>query len=111
MNVRQHNIQGYCLFAIWATVLAFAIPAGALANPTITVWWECPGTPTDPEHYHVDYTNPSYPDVELKSGCLSWKIKSVDDENPGDIGEIKAVLAYNYGLEITDGSAGPPKTT
>ena len=91
-----------CVFA----VVALGAPT-VFGNPTITVTWECDGTPVDPDDYHIDSSTPAYPDVELEAECDSWKIKSEDGENPGDIGDITATGASNYGLEITDGSSGP----
>ncbi|UCC30492.1 MAG: hypothetical protein JSU86_20125, partial [Phycisphaerales bacterium] len=107
MKPHQDNACKRHLALASVVVFALIMQASVRASPTITVTWDCAGEPVDPDHYHVDYTNPSYPDVELKSECLSWKIKSVDNGNPGDIGEIPATDAYNYGLEITDGSSGP----
>jgi cytoskeletal protein CcmA (bactofilin family) len=106
MKSDRKRIRSLCFSVACIQIVVLGAAVGARANPTITVTWDCAGTPTDPYHYHVDYTNPSFPDVELKAECESWKVKSVDGDNPGDIGEITATGAYNYGLSITDGNNG-----
>lgn len=103
-NRRLRNLS-FSVFCIQIVVLG--VGTGARANPTITVTWDCAGTPADPADYEVFYTDPANPDIELKSECLYWKIKSVDGGSPGDIGEITATGAVNYGLSISDGSGGP----
>jgi len=83
-------------------VLAAGVPA--LAAPQIFVDWGLPGTPQQPADYEVDYSNPSVPDVELKTGDTTWYVWSRDSvtEEVSDIGDIEAYGFADYGLVLAD---------
>ena len=79
-------------------------------SPTINVTWAESPPPESPGDYAIDATDPDFPNVELKSESETWKVWSVDTDNPadiGDIGDITAVGAFNYGLTLEDNSGGP----
>ncbi len=106
MRWDQYNVRKQCWSMGLLGVLLLSFPGAALADPTITVTWGCPGSPSSPSDYYVDYTDTSHPDVELKTECTSWEIKSVDGASAGNIGAITTDGSGTYGLMITDGSGG-----
>ena len=78
--------------AIFAMGMVAALPFTALATPEIFVAWGLPGTPVDPENYHVDDSDPNFPDIELITGDTNWRVWSRDDVTGAvsDIGDITA---------------------
>lgn len=91
------------------TVVAVVFPLGLIARmalgvpPTISVTWDESPPPVQGIHYEIYSTDPDLPDVELLNGSLTWRIWSVDTDNPGqigDIGQITGTGAENYVLRI-----------
>jgi hypothetical protein len=95
----------------------WVMPAAATfgVDPVIHVTWdETPG-PIEGLNYFVRTASPAspeFPDVELQTGSLTWRIWSVDTDNPnniGDIGVISCPHADNFAVKILDDSDGKPK--
>ena len=84
------------------------------AGPDICVDWDEPGEPVSPEDFTVDFTVEAFPDVEFKSESETWRVWSVDTDNPGNIGDIGDISVqksqggrlYKVRLRRADGTAG-----
>lgn len=109
MNTR---IQTSALFLLGTVLLQDASFTHA-ADPVIHVQWDQGGTPILNVHYSVKTTSPAspeFPDIELLTGHLDWRIWSTDTDNPGgvgDIGVISCPTADNFAIAVTDDSDGP----
>jgi hypothetical protein len=57
-------------------------------------------------HFTVDYSDPGNPSVALRTGSLTWNVRSDDDGDPGDIGNITVnpTQADNFEVTIANGS-------
>jgi len=92
------------------SILVVCLP-GAFVHgaPQISVAWGLGGTPSDPENYHVDYSDPGSPTVQLFTGDTYWFVWSRDDVTGAvsDIGTIEAYGEANYTLLLLDPSLDP----
>ncbi len=92
------------------TAVAIAMALGGVdgfaADPTIHLAWDEPGTPAANIDYFVKVeapASPEFPDVQLETGSLTWRIWSTDPDNPdglGDIGVISSPAAQNFGVSV-----------
>lgn len=96
------------IVAILASLLtasaAWAVP------PEIHVAWDESPQPVEDTDYVIDDTDPDFPNVELITGSVTWRIWSVDEDNPSDIGDIGVITSpypQNFGVKILDDSDGP----
>jgi len=92
------------------TVLATLFAARAWADPpTIHLAWDESPQPIEDYDYFIDDTDPDFPDVELVTGSLTWRIWSTDPDNPneiGDIGVISSPYPENFGVRIMTPQGG-----
>lgn len=103
MNFRL-NIVLLSISILISTNVVNAVP------PTISVSWSTSPSPVLGTDYNVITSSPAsadYPNVELLTPSLTWKIWSTDSDNPssiGDIGVISCPVAGNFGVKILDNS-------
>ena len=82
------------------------------ADPEINADWDDAGSPELGTDYLVSTTSPAsvdYPDVQLITGSLTWKVWSTDTDDPndiGDIGHITSPYAQNFTVTIKDDEGG-----
>jgi hypothetical protein len=101
------------ILRISSTLITFSLFANVTnAAPVIHAQWDEGGQqqPEEGIHYNV-YTDspasPEFPDVELVTGRLDWRIWSVDTSNPddlGDIGVISSPHAEDFAVRISNPS-------
>jgi hypothetical protein len=75
--------------------------------PTLNVSWDEPAPPESPTDYEIDATDPDFPNVELKTGSLTWRVWSTDPDNPdgiGDIGVISCPHPQNFAVTLRNDS-------
>lgn len=92
------------------TLLSLCVQPSLGGVPTVHVTWNQAGSPpilgTD---YLIDPSVPAYPNVELITGSLNWRIWSTDpnvEGGVGDIGVISCPHAQNFGIKILTPSGG-----
>lgn len=79
-------------------------------GPEICVGWDAGIVPQQPAHFEVSFSNPSFPEVQLKQTQLTWRVWSLDPDNPagiGDIGVISSPVAQNFGVKIEGPGSTP----
>jgi len=85
-------------------------------SPTICVNWDEPSPPEEGEDFDVDFECPTcsdYPNLQLRTGSLTWRVYSKDEStpsNPGDMGHLTSdpTRAGNYAVTLrrADTTAG-----
>lgn len=94
MNTLHNSLRISMLTTMVTIALQLpAMPAFA-ADPVIHVTWEETPAPVIDADYEIVTSSPAsvdFPDVKLLSGSETWKIWSVDTDNPGDVGDIGVV--------------------
>ncbi|MCH7702203.1 MAG: hypothetical protein IID37_10990 [Planctomycetes bacterium] len=101
------------------SVLLFAAPPAVHAETCVTdpaevspvevcLDWDDPEDPSPVTDFQVDFTtDPAQPNVELIAGNLDWQLWALDPADPegiGDVGDITAFGAEDYGLIILQGA-------
>jgi hypothetical protein len=105
---QKNNITRVALLIVH--VLAIGSYNSALgADPVIKVTWDETPAPLVNFDYEIDDTDPDFPNIELKSGSLTWRVWSTDTDNEDDIGDIGTIScphADNFAVTILDDSGG-----
>ena len=99
-----------CSLASVCLVLLLVLPGVHAIPPTLHVAWGEPDPPEAGDDYIITDTNPRFPNVELVSESLTWRIWSEDSDNPdgiGDIGVISSPYPENFGVKIEDDLGNP----
>jgi len=91
------------LLMVVASAPTLAVP------PTIHVTWDETPAPESPDDYEITTTDADFPDVELRTGSLTWRIWSTDTDNAGGVGDIGVISSphpQNFAVAILDPSDG-----
>lgn len=94
---------------IWIVVIGTSNAVAWAADPQIYLAWDESPPPVEGFAYVIDDTDPSFPSVELRTGSQTWRIWSVDPDNPGSVGDIGVIScphAQNFGVKILTPSGG-----
>jgi hypothetical protein len=112
MQFRNNASITALLFSLF-TILGQPLKAGETcptnsSGPDICVAFDS-GTPVLGTHFTVDYlTDPSNPSVVLKTGSLTWNVRSTATVGLGDIGDITldpTVSTDNFKVKIATGAS------
>lgn len=94
-----------------ALVCSLALANSAIAaDPVINVAWDESPAPLANVDFVISTSSPAspaFPNVDLVTGSLTWKIWSTDTDNTdnlGDIGEIRCPYAQNFAVKIRNDS-------
>ncbi len=99
--------------ALFTVILAAAARAGepvclsVSGSPVICVDWDEATGPVHPDDFEVDFTDPASPDIELKTGSLTWQVSSFSGLTPADIGTITTTGSENYVVTIKGSGTNP----
>ena len=94
---------------IWIVVLGTSNAVAWAADPQIYLAWDESPPPVEGVAYVIDDTDLSFPSVELRTGSQTWRIWSIDTDNPGNIGDIGYIscpYAQNFGIKILTPTGG-----
>lgn len=93
-------------FGIGLIVVGLGLSQAEGVPPTIHVAWDEAIQPVVNQDYFIHTTSPAtedFPNVELTTGSLTWRIWSTDTDNTdniGDIGVISSPSAANFAVAI-----------
>ncbi|MBI5765073.1 MAG: hypothetical protein HZA51_16280 [Planctomycetes bacterium] len=95
---------------IWILVITTSNAVSWAADPQLYLDWDESPPPVEGVAYVIDDTVPAYPSVELVIGSQTWRIWSMDPDNPGGVGDIGVISCphpENFGIKILDPNGGP----
>jgi hypothetical protein len=77
------------------------------SGPDLYVSWSGAGNPVEGTHFTTDFSDEANPNVELKTGNVTWNVRSQNGSNPGSIGAVSinpVSSTADFGLTIKNGS-------
>ena len=101
------------LFLVAVGVSSLAVSRADAADPVIHAAWNDSPAPILGSDYIVSTSSPAsvdFPNVQLVTGNLTWRIWSTDTDNPnsiGDIGIISSPHPQNFAVKIEGNSSTP----
>lgn len=82
---------------LFVSLLGAGLHAVHAAPPVINVRWDGGGSPEQGTDYILSSAapaSPDFPNIELITGRLDWRIWSTDTDNPEGIGDIGVISSF-----------------